>query len=1447
MAAAPPPSGTSPDTSPDPRPERGAATGAVVTAEAAPRPRRSGLRRLSRALWWTTLAALLALLVVGGAALVAWRHEAVLPWLLQRVPGLQASGVQGTLATGSLRIAKLDWQLPGNAGRLQLWQLQVDDGRMALLPRPGVQGAVLLGRVQAARLQFDSPPPSGKPLLAPADLHLPIDLRIDQLQIAEVQIDQWPVVRQASAALSLGAKAGLQHRIDDLSLTLEAGSAEASQPVQVSGSLAIGTAAPLEVTADLQARRQVAPAWQGTLKASGPLARLAAEARLTGEPRGDAAANATPPSLQARAVLLPFAPWPLGALSLQTQALDLATLSTALPQTRLSGGAEVQTHGLDQPATAVITLLNAMPGAWDTGRLPVQRLRLQASGAPSQTDRLVLDQFELQLGNANGAGGAAGRITGQGRWQADTLALDLQIDQLLPARLHRSAAAISLGGPLKLRAQGLPLGPATAGAAPPTLALDGTLTGRWLAGGTAASRPSVSLRLVADGSMRHLKVTQAEARAGDALARLSGQAQIEAGGWRLRGEAALANFDPRPWWPGAEGSAWRRGPHRLTAQAQADVLVRSVARPGAAAGNLAIDRLLAAMNGDAAITVKDSQLAGVPVTGELRLHSAGPGAQVDGQLTLAGNRLTLQGQGGGAPAADQWHAVLKASDLAKLAPLAPLLDELAPGTATAWPRAGSLSADVQTQGRWPALRSDGALQAQGLALPGLAVRSASLDWRHGAQLDDPLQVQLKAGGLRSGIQQIDQLTAKLDGTLRSHAIRLLVDSPVRPPSWAENLLGPAGSGTRLEAEARGQWQGAIAGAGSASRYSVQGLQLQGGARDAQGGSRAWLAAQGLTGELLLGPTGALQSLQLAPGRVQLLSTALNWRELRWQAAVGAKPGAQPGPGRLDVAAELETIDLARLLARLQPEMGWGGNLTLGGRIEIHSAGRLDADIVLERGSGDLSVTDDLGQTRALGLTDLRLALSAHDGLWQLAQGLAGRRIGSMAGAQVLRTTPERHWPPGNAPLQGVLEARVADLGVWGAWIPPGWRLSGALDTIAQFSGTLAAPQANGSMRGSGLGLRNVLQGVSLTEGELALVLEGDNARIERFDFKGGDGRLTLTGGATLGTQPRATLRLVADHFRVLGRLDRRLVATGQANLALDAERLRLDGAFTVDEGLFDIGSVDAPTLDADVTVSRSALPVSPNGNGRGTDSARPTATTSPLLRQAQVDLKIGLGEQLRLRGRGVDTGLRGDLQLSTPGGKLAINGTVRTQDGRYAAYGQKMEIVRGRFIFSGEPDNPRLDVLAIRPNLDVTVGVLVDGMAHNPRIRLYSEPEMAEYDKLSWLVMGRSPDGLGTADTALLQRAAFALLAGDTPGPTDQLLESIGLTDFSLRQSEGTTRDTIVTLGKQLSRRWYVGYERSVQATTGTWQLIYRIAQRFTLRAQSGAENAVDLIWSWRW
>jgi translocation and assembly module TamB len=96
------------------------------------------------------------------------------------------------------------------------------------------------------------------------------------------------------------------------------------------------------------------------------------------------------------------------------------------------------------------------------------------------------------------------------------------------------------------------------------------------------------------------------------------------------------------------------------------------------------------------------------------------------------------------------------------------------------------------------------------------------------------------------------------------------------------------------------------------------------------------------------------------------------------------------------------------------------------------------------------------------------------------------------------------------------------------------------------------------------------------------------------------------------------------------------------------------------------------------------------------------------------------------------------------------------------------------------------------------------------------------------------PDGLGRADTACCSAPRWRCWPATAKRPTDSCCWRSGLDEVSLRQSDGEVRETVISLGKQLSRRWYVGYERGVNATTGTWQLIYRIAQRFTLRAQSG-------------
>jgi translocation and assembly module TamB len=587
--------------------------------------------------------------------------------------------------------------------------------------------------------------------------------------------------------------------------------------------------------------------------------------------------------------------------------------------------------------------------------------------------------------------------------------------------------------------------------------------------------------------------------------------------------------------------------------------------------------------------------------------------------------------------------------------------------------------------------------------------------------------------------------------------------------------------------------------------------------------------------------GRIERAWAEPGRIELPGTALRWSEASWQAGVGN------GLPQVALKATLDAFELAPLLARAQPELGWRGDLVLGGDITLRAGERVDADIVFERRRGDLSVADDVRDSatvqRPLGLTDLRLGLSAHDGTWHFTTGLAGRQLGEMAGVATVRTRASARWPEADAPLDGVVQLHVAQLGAWGGWVPPGWRLGGDLTSAATLGGRWGAPEFSGQLVGHQLEVRNALQGVQATQGEVEIRLEGDRARIERFEWRGGEGRLTLAGTARLGRQPEASLKLTAERFRLLGRIDRRVVASGTAELSLSPTVANLSGKLQVDEGLYDVSKGDAPSLDGDVTVVNDTA-AHDNGDAPAGDAA-PAGRNGPRM---QVDLALDLGRALRVKGRGLDTLLSGQLRLTNPGNRLAVNGEVNATSGTYAAYGQKLEIERGLLDFNGPVEDPRLDILAVRPNLDVTVGVAVTGSALNPRVRLISDPEMTDTDKLSWLVLGRASDGLGRADSALLQRAAIALLAGEGEAPTDAFLNNIGLSDFGVRQTgEGTEQATVVSLGKQLSRRWYVGYERSVNATTGTWQLIYRIAQRFTLRAQSGDDNALDLVWTWRW
>src|SRR6201999_2310147 len=74
------------------------------------------------------------------------------------------------------------------------------------------------------------------------------------------------------------------------------------------------------------------------------------------------------------------------------------------------------------------------------------------------------------------------------------------------------------------------------------------------------------------------------------------------------------------------------------------------------------------------------------------------------------------------------------------------------------------------------------------------------------------------------------------------------------------------------------------------------------------------------------------------------------------------------------------------------------------------------------------------------------------------------------------------------------------------------------------------------------------------------------------------------GTAALGAVPVAKLRLQAKQFQLLGRIDRKIVTSGNLALQLGDDAIKVTGKMGIDEGLFDLSKGDAPTLDSDVEV-----------------------------------------------------------------------------------------------------------------------------------------------------------------------------------------------------------------------------------------------------------------------
>ena len=334
--------------------------------------------------------------------------------------------------------------------------------------------------------------------------------------------------------------------------------------------------------------------------------------------------------------------------------------------------------------------------------------------------------------------------------------------------------------------------------------------------------------------------------------------------------------------------------------------------------------------------------------------------------------------------------------------------------------------------------------------------------------------------------------------------------------------------------------------------------------------------------------------------------------------------------------------------------------------------------------------------------------------------------------------------------------------------------------------------------------------------------------------------MTARGSIDWGREPAGgeaesgiSMNLVAElqRMQVLVRNDRQMTLSGNLSAGLDAGQLRLRGDLKVDRAAIQLPEAGAPTLGDDVRVVRAA-----DLRNAGAVEARQIRTELETRKPLDMEIKVDLGSDLALEGEGITTRLEGELTVRSAAvgnAPFGVFGEVRSVEGRYRAWGQELNVESGVVRFNGPYENPSLDLLAIRPNIEVRAGVRVTGTLMAPRVLLYSEPELPEGEKLSWVVLGRATVIAGGEGTSL-QQAALGLAAGQLTG---RLATGLGVDELGFS-------DSGVSIGKRISNELYLTYQQGLAGAASTLFIFYDITRKLTIRGQASEASAVDLVYS---
>jgi autotransporter translocation and assembly factor TamB len=367
----------------------------------------------------------------------------------------------------------------------------------------------------------------------------------------------------------------------------------------------------------------------------------------------------------------------------------------------------------------------------------------------------------------------------------------------------------------------------------------------------------------------------------------------------------------------------------------------------------------------------------------------------------------------------------------------------------------------------------------------------------------------------------------------------------------------------------------------------------------------------------------------------------------------------------------------------------------------------------------------------------------------------------------------------------------------------------------QLAGTIEQPLVTGSLAlldgaadipSAGLQLRDI-------------VLRADSAARDdgRMGISGGlasgPGQLQLSGWLDIPSASMA-LDLKGERLQVFDTPDARVLVSPDMAVAWSDQLLRLRGQLFIPEADITPKLAIGPGLlsgdpEAEVEpVPGQLIAPSPDVVIIGDEESPLEVALLEAPFRFDNQLEVILGDKVKVNAMGFISRITGAVTFrNKPQQKDLMpiaTGRLDVVDGTFRAFGQDLDIETGQLIFSGVPvTEPELNVRAVRwIDSDPVVsaaGVLIAGPGTEPRVELFSRPQLDPIEVQSYLLTERAP---------------------------------------------GST-DNVLNIGTYLHPRFYVGYGYNLIEKTSEFSSLYTITPRYGVGVNVGeADNNVNLTFT---